>query len=109
MLQFWSKVFVWFRLGVNVLNVNNRYNNRSKLCPFCEVVEDERHFLLKCPKYKEFREKYVLKYCRKDPFGIPLAFFLQNENMFITRSVAMFLYYAFRTREELIKDYRCSC
>jgi hypothetical protein len=41
------KVLVWFRLGVNVLNVNNRYNNRSKLCPFCEEIEDERHFLLK--------------------------------------------------------------
>jgi len=50
------KVFVWFRLGVNVLNVNNRYNNRSKLCPFCEEIEDERHFLLKCHKYNVLRE-----------------------------------------------------
>jgi hypothetical protein len=102
------KVFVWFRLGVNVLNVNNRYNNRSKLCPFCEEIEDERHFLLKCHKYNVLREKHILKYCNNG-FQTPLALLLQNDNMYITRSVAMYLYYAFKTREELIKDYRCPC
>jgi hypothetical protein len=102
------RVFVWFRLGVNVLNVNNRYNHRSKLCPFCEAVEDERHFLLKCPKYNTLREKYMLKHSR-NVSETPLSFLLQNENMFVTRSVAMFLYYAFKAREELIKDYRCPC
>jgi hypothetical protein len=102
------KVFVWFRLGVNVLNINNRYNNRSKLCPFCEVIEDENHFLLKCPKYNALREKYIFKYCRSD-FEKSLTFLVANEDMFITRSVAMFLYYAFKAREELLKDYRCPC
>ena len=98
------KVFVWFRLGVNVLNVNNRYNNRSKLCPFCETVEDERHFLLKCSKYNTLREKYISKYY-KSGSETPMALLLQNDNMNVTRSVAMYLFYAFKTREKLIKEY----
>ena len=93
---------------MNTLNVNNRYNNRSKLCPFCDAVEDERHFLLKCPKYNVLREKHIAKYCVNGS-ETPLAFLLQNENMYVTRSVAMYLYYAFKTREELIKDDRCPC
>ena len=98
------KAFVWLRLGVNVLIINNRYNDRSKLCP----VENERHFLLKCPKYNVLREKYISKYCINSS-ETPLALLLQNDNIYVTRSVAVYLYHAFKDREELIKDYRCPC
>lgn len=100
------RAFVWFRLGVNVLNANNLHQNCSKLCPFCEVVEDERHFLHTCPKYDILREKYILKYSINGA-ETPLVLLLQSENMYVTRSVAMYIYYALKTREELTKDYRC--
>ena len=99
-------VFFKFRMGVNELNVNNRYTNKSHLCPFCEAIENEMHFLFHCSKYKEIREKYIMKYI-KNAHDASLVFLLQNENVFVTRSVAMYLFYALKLRENLLKEYIC--
>jgi len=99
-------VLVRFRMGVNELNVNNRYTNKSHLCPFCEAIENEMHFLFHCSKYKEIREKYIMKYI-KNAYDASLVFLLQNENVFVTRSVAMYLFYALKLRENLLKEYIC--
>ena len=99
-------VLVRFRMGVNELNVNNRYTNKSHLCPFCEAIENEMHFLFHCSKYKEIREKYIMKYI-KNAHDASLVFLLQNENVFATRSVAMYLFYALKLRENLLKEYIC--
>lgn len=102
-------VLVKLRIGVSELNVNNRYTNRSNLCPFCEAVENENHFLFYCPKYKDLREKYIVKYI-KNAHNAPLIFLLQNENAFVTRSVAMYIFYALKLRENLVKEQTCpSC
>ena len=39
----------------------------ERVCPFCtmNVVEDEYHFLLVCPMYRELRKTYLPRfYCR---------------------------------------------
>ena len=72
-----------------------------KNCPFCDELETEIHFLIKCPIYAKLREKYIYKHYRN--YNIPaLLFLLQNDNKFVTRDVAMFIFYAFRSREELV-------
>ena len=38
-----------------VLNVN-------RLCNLCEDIEDEFHFILKCPIHQNFRSKYIKVY-----------------------------------------------
>jgi hypothetical protein len=93
--------FVRFRLGVNDLNINKRFGSESNSCPLCASrTEDELHFLLKCPAYQELRDKCIFKYCSNMHETIPLSFFVQNENMLITRSIAMFIHYALKKREE---------
>jgi hypothetical protein len=99
-------VFIRFRLGVNELNVNRRYQNGSKLCPFCEQVENEVHFILVCPKYNDLREKFIYRFCTT-PNLTSLSFLLQNENMYTTQSVAMYLFYALKERERLLENYHC--
>ena len=99
-------IFVKLRLGIIDLNVNKRYNAVPNMCPFCPSVENELHFLLHCPKYQELREKYILKYFTDKVHVPPLMFLLQNESMHITRSVAMYCYYAMKTREEEIANKR---
>lgn len=38
-------------------------NRLCKRC--CSDIEDEFHFVLKCPQYKELRLKYIKKYYRE--------------------------------------------
>ena len=70
-------------------------------CPFCDELDTEMHFLIKCPMYAKLREKYILKHYKNNNIP-PLPFLLQNNNKFVTRDVAMFIFYAFRSREELV-------
>ena len=52
------------------------------------------------------REKYIMKYI-KNAHDASLIFLLHNENVFVTRSVAMFIFYALKLRENLLKEYIC--
>ena len=95
-------VFVKFRLGIVDLNVNNRYNNAANKCPFCNSIETELHFLLFCHKYKELRDKYIRKHFKTN--NVQLSALIQNDNTEITRSVAMFIFYALKNRETIVKQ-----
>ena len=52
-----------FRLGINDLNINNRYSTTPTNCPFCNCIESEYHFLFACPEYSIPRGRYVFKHC----------------------------------------------
>jgi len=97
-------VFVKFRLGIVDLKINKRYQNVTLTCPFCDTVENELHFLLHCPKYNDLRQKYISRYYTNVHLS-PLPFLLQSENTFITRSVAMYIYYALKLREESLMNF----
>ena len=99
-------VLTRFRLGINDLNINNRYNDNTKLCPFCENIENETHFLLQCTKYKLLREKYIWKHFNND-IHVNVADILQKENKTILRDVAMYIYYALKLREDTLKLFIC--
>lgn len=94
-------IFARFRLGVCEININNRFKRNDTFCPFCAVVEDEMHFLVKCPVYDELRKKYLNLFIH-NPDRVSLCFLLQNENADITRNVAMYIYYALKKREEML-------
>ena len=97
-----KKYFTRFRLGLNDLNVNIRYKENVKTCPFCNQLENELHFLLKCKAYDPIRDKYILKHRQfRNGNVIELKQLLANSNVYITRDVAMYIYYALKKREEL--------
>lgn len=97
-------IFVKLRLGIIDLNGNKRYSAVPNTCPFCPAVENEIHFLLHCPKYQDLRVKYILKYFTDNVHVPPLIFLLQNESIYINRAVAMYCYYAMKTRDEEISN-----
>jgi hypothetical protein len=97
-------VFVRLRLGILDINGNKRYSAVPNVCPFCPSVENEIHFLLHCPVYQDLRVKYILKYYTDNVHVPPLTFLLQNENTFVIRAVAMFIYYAMKKRFEEIEN-----
>ena len=96
-------VFIRFRLGVNELNANKWYEqNQSSNCPFCvNTIENEKHFLIDCPLYKDIRQKFLKSYLN-DVERRSIGYLLDGRNVFKTRNVSMFIYYALKMRHENI-------
>ena len=92
-----------FRVGISDLRINKRYKDMPipRNCPFCDELDTEIHFLIKCPMYTQLRDKYIYKHYKNSNIP-PLPFLLQNDNRLLTRDVAMFIFYAFRSREKLL-------
>ena len=97
--------FVRFRLGNIPLGANLRFtvSNEERMCPFCKEFEDERHFLLCCRKYVELRQKYISKYL--DHSGCTyVAELLNGQDIRKMRDVAMYIFYAYKLREETLTN-----
>ena len=69
LLQTYRKFITRFRLSSHDLRIESgRYNNTARndrlyfLCNLYEI-EDEFHFILKCPMYTQLRSLYLMKYC----------------------------------------------
>ena len=81
---------------------NNRIPQEDRICPLCHNgVEDEVHFLLKCPIYKNIR-KHIHSQLLDSP---SLSDFEQTVHLLLQpdlRMLAKFVYEAFTTRENAI-------
>jgi hypothetical protein len=94
------------RLGINELKINSRFSlaNVDKSCPFCPgTMEDESHFLLSCPVYKNLRERYIQEFLIHD-LNSDLKLLLQMSSVNLARRIGMFTFYALKRREELIHN-----
>ena len=95
------KAFTRLRLGITELNGNKRFRNplADLNCPFCNEEENETHFLIKCPMYKNLRSKYIeSKWITLN--NVTLKDLIQNEDDKITKGVAAYCHYASKLREE---------
>ena len=88
------------------LNIEKgRYNNenrRNRLCTVCHLndVEDEFHFVLKCPLYDQLRRKYVKPYYYRKPSVFKLVQLLSVQNVRELCNLGNFLRFAGRLRSE---------
>ena len=66
-----------FRLSAHILNIEvGRYSNiprQNRLCPVCNSVEDEYHFILVCPLYDNVRQNYIKQYYWRRPSSFKLV------------------------------------
>ena len=94
------------RIAASYLHVNRRliHPNASIKCAFCpKEDETELHFLLECKIYDTLRDKYVYKHFKKGAY-ISLPNLLANTSVGIMHDVAMFTYYAHKTRSERLRE-----
>ena len=75
-----------FRLSSHSLaSETGRYEgvlNVNRVCKFCkDDIEDEFHFILKCPTYQNFRSRYIKSYYRTRPSVFKLVQLLSTENV----------------------------
>jgi hypothetical protein len=86
------------RFSMLPLNGNlNRFcdNFNSKLCPFCKTdIEDESHFIIKCPMYDELRQKFI-----QYRVNLPLHAILEAKNKKCVRQLSNFIVFALKKKK----------
>ena len=101
------KYITMLRLSSHSLSIETgRYqgiNTVNGLCQFCKSdVEDEFHFVLKCPVYDCFRKLYIKKYYRTHPSVFKLVQLLCTENFKDLCNLGIFLMKSFNLRQNII-------
>ena len=94
------KIFTKLRLGILDINNNKQFydKNVNTQCHCGFNTEDEIHFLLHCPTYAFFREKYITKHW-PNKTNIELKELLSNKEEEKNQDLAMYTYYSMRRRE----------
>ena len=99
-LQF---IMTRFRFGISDLATHKyrykRHVEEDLVCPLCkEHLEDEIHFVLKCPALSELRKQYIKEKYFVHPNSFKLAMLLASKNEIVVKKLAIFLYRAFKFR-----------
>ena len=71
---------------------------------FCNVVEDEYHFVLECNMYLDLREKYISKYYWKRPNMHKFVELINSNNENRIRKLNTFVCHAFKLHSEYYID-----
>ena len=80
----------------------NRIPLNERKCFFCDVLEDEFHFVLECQAYKELRKTYISKYFWKRPNMFKFIELINSTNTRCIRRLCTFIFQAFKVRTELL-------
>lgn len=75
----------------------------NRFCIHCDkIIECEYHFILKCPLYNSLRLQYIQKKYYENPSLHKFNLLMSCKNKDVLRNLAMFIYYAFKLRSELL-------
>ena len=80
------KYITMYRLCSHRLNIESgrfrQVSRNERLCVYCEnEVEDEFHFILKCPKYSILRRQYIKPYYFIHASAFKLLQLLSTQNV----------------------------
>ena len=93
-----------FRVSAHTLLIEKgRYIERDKrLCQMCDMndVEDEYHFILKCPFYTHLRHLYIKKYYWSKPYVFKLVQLLSVQNRKELCNIGKYLKHALYIRSQ---------
>jgi hypothetical protein len=90
------------RCGVLPINNNlNRYGHdiNKSLCPFCETIEDEKHFLFACFMYDELRSRFL-----PDAKEYYMRELLSCQSNKTSLNLAKFVFHAIKLRHKILDD-----
>ena len=104
----YKKCIARYRTSSHNLNIElGRQRNEireNRPCTLCNLgdIEDEFHFILKCPKFSELRIKYINKYYYNRPSVFKLVQLLSINNVKQLFNLGKFLYRATNERSKLL-------
>ena len=89
----------------------NRYaanivNREQRICTLCVLreIEDDFHFVIKCPTYSAIRSKYISHYCYRRPSVFKYVSLLQSSHFGTLNNLGKYIYFAFALRKQLTND-----
>jgi len=97
------------RICAHKLNIESgRYRNierAERKCTLCNdnVIEDEFHFIIQCPKYKDLRNKYLKTYYHRRPSVFRFIELLTTTNKKEINNLGKYLVQANKIRDELLQ------
>ena len=71
-------------------------------CLFCNLLEDEYHFVLECNLYNTFRKLYIPKYYRTRPNMLKMYELINAGNSKVLKHLSIFINKAFELRSSTI-------
>ena len=105
---FYIKQITRMRLCSHNLNIERgRYSNierHNRICTFCNLneIEDEYHFILKCPLYNDIRSKYIKQYYFKKACVFKLVQLFSTDNVKDLRNLGKYILFSHKRRAELL-------
>ena len=108
-LKKFRRCFIAFRSSAHKLMIEKGRHHDIHLqyinCIYCECyIEDEYHFVFVCPLYNDLRMKYFDAYYRENLCYRKFCLLLSSRNETTIRNLAMYLFYAFECRNNVLKD-----
>ena len=101
----YRKALTRLRVSSHILLIETgRWNKPStiprneRLCPFCEVLEDEYHFVLECQLFNNLRKNYVPKFYRVNPSMHKFIELWSSGNSEVIKNMSVYVYKAFECR-----------
>jgi hypothetical protein len=93
-----------FRISAHDLRIETgRYTNtdrQNRICSYCHMntVENEYHFLLTCPKYRDIRKRFLPNSIYTWPNINKFTSIMSSSSNKIINNISKFIYYANKTR-----------
>ena len=100
------KILTKLRLGILDLNNNKLFYDKFAdiTCHCGYAKEDEMHFLLQCPSYNYFRDKYIFKHWPSS-IQTQLVDILGDDNEERQQNLAMYTYFSTKRREYIVSNH----
>ena len=96
------------RLSSHILHIETgRHRSiprNERICTLCNIgdVEDEYHFVMICPLYKEIRNMHIRRYYVNRPNMLKFVQLLKSENFNVLKSLSIYVIEALTVRESAI-------
>ena len=74
----------------------------DRKCKFCELLEDEYHFVMECDLYSDLRKQYIPRRYWKRPNMLKFIELLNIQNSRILRNLAIFVHKGYILRNEML-------
>ena len=80
----------------------NRTPINERVCIFCNVLEDEFHFVLECKQYIDLRTTYISKYYWDRPSMVKFIDLINTTNKKVCHKLSVFIFKAFENRNAVL-------
>ena len=80
----------------------NRTPINERVCIFCNVLEDEFHFVLECKQYIDLRTTYISKYYWDRPSMVKFIDLINTTNKRVCHKLSVFIFKAFENRNAVL-------